>query len=174
MRYSGWSLFLLFLIALSFGGCSITTAAAAAALECDGGGGGGGKEGQDQELDIAETGQCVNAVDDDGTTTTTTSTMEEDPSCPSRALIIRCAGIHLDTNANGKLDRFELEAAIGSLPWFARGVLQILGSVDKMVRIHTKPANKKQQQTKADVSPKPLMMDIEIEPANPFNRFFNK
>ena len=57
----------------------------------------------------------------------------EDPSCPSRELIIRCAGKHLDTNGNGKLDRSELEAAIGSLPWFARGILQILGSVDKMV-----------------------------------------
>jgi hypothetical protein len=58
----------------------------------------------------------------------------EDPTCPSRDLIIRCAGKHLDTNGNGKLDRSELETAIGSLPWYARGILQILGSVDKMVR----------------------------------------
>lgn len=58
---------------------------------------------------------------------------EEDPNCPSRDLIIRCAGKHLDANQNGKLDRNELEDAIGSLPWFARGILQILGSVDKMV-----------------------------------------
>lgn len=57
----------------------------------------------------------------------------EDPNCPSRDLIIRCSGKHLDTNGNGKLDRPELEAAIGSLPWYARGILQILGSVDKMV-----------------------------------------
>jgi hypothetical protein len=68
-------------------------------------------------------GQCANP-----------DVMAEDPSCPSRELIIRCAGKHLDTNGNGKLDRLELEAAIGSLPWFARGILQILGSVDKMVR----------------------------------------
>ena len=31
-------------------------------------------------------------------------------------------------------DRVELETAIASLPWYARGILQILGSVDKMVR----------------------------------------
>ena len=58
---------------------------------------------------------------------------EEDPNCPSRELIIRCAGKHLDANKNGKLDRDELENAIDSLPWYARGILQILGSVDKMV-----------------------------------------
>ena len=59
--------------------------------------------------------------------------VEEDPNCPSRELIIRCAGKHLDANKNGKLDRDELENAIDSLPWYARGILQILGSVDKMV-----------------------------------------
>jgi len=58
---------------------------------------------------------------------------EEDPNCPSRESIIRCAGKHLDTNQNGKLDRSELESAIGLLPWYSRGILQILGSVDKMV-----------------------------------------
>eukprot|EP00539_Tryblionella_compressa_P017171 CAMPEP_0178849364 /NCGR_PEP_ID=MMETSP0746-20121128/19894_1 /TAXON_ID=913974 /ORGANISM="Nitzschia punctata, Strain CCMP561" /LENGTH=154 /DNA_ID=CAMNT_0020514547 /DNA_START=18 /DNA_END=482 /DNA_ORIENTATION=+ len=62
------------------------------------------------------------------------TTKEEDPNCPSRDLIIRCAGKHLDTNNNGKLDRSELESAIGSLPWYARGILQILGSVDKMMK----------------------------------------
>ena len=59
--------------------------------------------------------------------------VKEDPNCPSRELIIRCAGKHLDVNQNGKLDRSELEDAIHSLPWYARGILQILGSVDKMV-----------------------------------------
>ena len=59
--------------------------------------------------------------------------IEEDPNCPSRELIIRCAGKHLDVNKNGKLDRVELQNAIDSLPWYARGILQILGSVDKMV-----------------------------------------
>ncbi len=59
--------------------------------------------------------------------------VEEDPNCPSRDLIIRCAGKHLDVNQNGKLDRNELEHVIDSLPWYARGILQILGSVDKMV-----------------------------------------
>jgi hypothetical protein len=59
--------------------------------------------------------------------------VEEDPNCPSRELIIRCCGKHLDHNKNGKLDRDELQGAIDSLPWYARGILQILGSVDKMV-----------------------------------------
>jgi len=57
-----------------------------------------------------------------------------DPNCPSRDVIIRCAGKYLDTNQNGKLDRPELQGAIDSLPWYARGILQILGSVDKMMK----------------------------------------
>ena len=48
-------------------------------------------------------------------------TTEEDPSCPSRPHIIRCAGKYLDTNQNKKLERSELEAAINSLPWYSRG-----------------------------------------------------
>lgn len=59
---------------------------------------------------------------------------EEDPNCPSREYVIRCAGQYLDTNKNGKLDRSELESSIDSLPWYARGILQILGSVDKMMK----------------------------------------
>lgn len=59
---------------------------------------------------------------------------EEDPNCPSRELIIRCAGKHLDENKNGKLDRLELQGTIDSLPWYARSILQILGSVDKMMK----------------------------------------
>eukprot|EP00536_Pseudo-nitzschia_multiseries_P002259 jgi/Psemu1/294763/fgenesh1_pm.30_\ len=57
-----------------------------------------------------------------------------DPNCPSRDVIIRCAGKYLDTNENGKLDRPELQGAIDQLPWYARGILQILGSVDKMMK----------------------------------------
>jgi hypothetical protein len=77
-----------------------------------------------EECSTTEQGECLNpdAV-----------VQEEDPNCPSRDHIIRCAGKHLDSNQNGKLDRSELETAIGSLPWYARGILQILGSVDKMV-----------------------------------------
>jgi len=41
-----------------------------------------------------------------------------DPNCPDRDHIIRCAGKYLDKNKNGKLDRAELEEAIGSLPWY--------------------------------------------------------
>jgi hypothetical protein len=58
----------------------------------------------------------------------------EDPNCPSRPYIIRCAGEYLDTNKNGKLDRGELQSAIDSLPWYSRSILSILGSVDKMMQ----------------------------------------
>ena len=113
-----------------------------------------GSEGEQQcaaSSSSAETKPSSTETDTVDTTTTTTTTTttdassekeetpvqddeEEDPNCPSRALIIRCAGKHLDTNQNGKLDRDELETAITALPWYARGILQILGSVDKMVR----------------------------------------
>ena len=57
----------------------------------------------------------------------------EDPKCPSRPHIIRCAQAHLDTNKNDLLERSELENAIDSLPWYARGVLKVIGSVDKIM-----------------------------------------
>lgn len=87
-----------------------------------------------------ETGECINpgadatatdATDADASSATAPTSGEavteapvvdkEDPNCPSRGLIIRCAGQHLDTNGNGKLDRDELDTAIKSLPWYARG-----------------------------------------------------
>merc|ERR1719384_828936 len=57
----------------------------------------------------------------------------EDPSCPSRPHIIRCAGLYLDKNQNKILEREELEAAIDNLPWYSRGILKIIGSVDKIM-----------------------------------------
>ncbi|KAL7578323.1 hypothetical protein ACA910_012731 [Epithemia clementina (nom. ined.)] len=54
--------------------------------------------------------------------------------CPDREHLMRCASVYLDTNKNGKLDRSELQEAIGGLPWYARGVLSILGSLDKMMK----------------------------------------
>jgi len=84
----------------------------------------------DPEIEVAaEASPPVEAEED-----TPPVAVEEDPNCPSRELIIRCAGKHLDHNKNGKLDRDELQGAIDSLPWYARGILQILGSVDKMMR----------------------------------------
>lgn len=58
----------------------------------------------------------------------------EDPKCPSRPHIIRCAAKYLDTNKNNKLDRLELETAIDNLPWLARGVLKIIGSVNSIMK----------------------------------------
>jgi hypothetical protein len=57
-----------------------------------------------------------------------------DPKCPSREHVTLCAGQYLDKNQNGKLERAELQAAIDSLPWYGRGILNILGSVDKMMQ----------------------------------------
>lgn len=60
--------------------------------------------------------------------------VEIDPKCPDRDHLMRCARVHLDKNGNGMLDRNELQEAIDSLPWYARGILKILGSVDKMMK----------------------------------------
>jgi hypothetical protein len=46
------------------------------------------------------------------------SKVAEDPKCPSRGQIIRCAGTHLDLDKNGKLERAELQQAIDQLPWY--------------------------------------------------------
>ena len=69
-------------------------------------------------------GECTNPdVTSDATSSEVVpdDTSSEDPSCPSRPYVIRCAGEYLDTNKNGKLDRDELEAAIKKLPWYSRG-----------------------------------------------------
>jgi EF hand len=56
-----------------------------------------------------------------------------DPNCPSRSHIIKCAGKYLDTDQDGYLSRKELDTAINRLPWYGRGILQLLGSTDKMM-----------------------------------------
>ena len=72
-----------------------------------------------------ENGECLNPDAETSTTTTTTVTAaSEDPNCPSREHVIRCAGLHLDTNKNGYLERKELQDAIDRLPWYGRGKLQ--------------------------------------------------
>jgi hypothetical protein len=80
---------------------------------------------QDGE-DCATPGECANPE--------AVKMEPEDPSCPSRPHIIRCAEAHLDTNGNKKLERAELESAINGLPWLARGVLKIIGSVDQIMK----------------------------------------
>jgi hypothetical protein len=81
---------------------------------------------------VGENGECLAAE---------VNLMEEekieeeiDPNCPSRPHIIRCAAHYLDTNHNAKLERLELEDAISKLPWYQRGVLKIIGSVDKIMK----------------------------------------
>lgn len=84
--------------------------------------------GQDQECPNPEECANLDAVADDK------DAADEDPSCPSRPHIIRCAGHYLDTNKNNKLERSELQDAIDKLPWYSRGILKIIGSVDKIMK----------------------------------------
>ena len=79
-------------------------------------------------------GECDASADQCANPETVSEPEGEDPNCPSRPYVIRCAAEYLDTNKNGKLERGELQSAIDSLPWFSRGVIQILGSVDKMMK----------------------------------------
>ena len=68
------------------------------------------------------------------TTTKTTSEEEEDPACPSRPHVIRCAAKYLDTNQNGALEKSELETAMNTVPWILRSLLNIIGSVDAIMK----------------------------------------
>jgi len=114
-------------------------------------------EGEAPESDCTmENGKCVNPDIEPSVPVTT----KEDPNCPSREHVIRCAGLHLDTNKNGLLERAELQSAIDRLPWYGRGeserhfkqkgrcfksslyvltyfctigIIKILGSIDKMM-----------------------------------------
>ena len=80
---------------------------------------------------------------EESTTTTTTTTTEttsdgeeeeEDPACPSRPHVIRCAAKYLDTNQNGALEKSELETAMNTVPWILRSLLNIIGSVDAIMK----------------------------------------
>lgn len=76
-----------------------------------------------------ENGECVNPeatsvlpeVEVKEATEEVPPSTPEDPHCPSREFVIRCAGIYLDKNQNGKLEREELQSAIDKLPWYSRG-----------------------------------------------------
>jgi len=70
-------------------------------------------------------------VEEESESTTTT---EEDPSCPSRPHVIRCAAKYLDTNQNGQLEKSELETAMNAVPWILRSLLNIIGSVDAIMK----------------------------------------
>lgn len=59
--------------------------------------------------------------------------VEEDPKCPSRPHVIRCAAKYLDTNKNGALEREELESAMSDVSWIVRGLLKVIGSVDAIM-----------------------------------------
>mmetsp|Transcript_36059 Transcript_36059/g.61498 ORF Transcript_36059/g.61498 Transcript_36059/m.61498 type:complete len:195 (+) Transcript_36059:118-702(+) len=60
--------------------------------------------------------------------------VEEDPKCPSRPHIIRCAAKYLDTNQNGALEREELDKAMNGVSWILRSLLKVIGSVDSIMK----------------------------------------
>lgn len=59
---------------------------------------------------------------------------EENPKCPSRPHVVRCAAKYLDANHNGALEREELESAMGDVSWIVRGLLKVIGSVDSIMK----------------------------------------
>ena len=65
------------------------------------------------EPECATPGECANPD--------VVAAPKEDPNCPSREHVIKCAGETLDANKNRKLDREELQGAIDLLPWYSRG-----------------------------------------------------
>jgi hypothetical protein len=75
-----------------------------------------------------KSGECANVAAD------STNPEPADSNCPSRPHIIRCAGKYLDTNQNNKLERSELEDAIGNLSFLMRTVLKIIGPVDSIMK----------------------------------------
>ena len=66
--------------------------------------------------------------------TTTTTEEDDDPACPSRPHIIRCAAKYLDINQNNQLERSELESAMNAVPWILRSLLNIIGSIDAIMK----------------------------------------
>jgi hypothetical protein len=58
----------------------------------------------------------------------------EDPKCPSRPHVVRCAAKFLDANQNGALEREELESAMKNVSWIVRGLLKVIGSTDTIMK----------------------------------------
>ena len=78
----------------------------------------------------ADDNDCTPAVEE----TVVVTEEEEDPKCPSRPHIIKCAAKYLDTNNNDLLERSELDAAMGEVHWLARGLLKVIGSTDAIMK----------------------------------------
>jgi EF hand len=57
-----------------------------------------------------------------------------DPNCPNRSHIVKCAGKYLDLDQDGYLSRQELDVAMNRLPWYGRGISQLLESTEKMMQ----------------------------------------
>jgi len=86
------------------------------------------KDGDAGKECAADDASCKPAVEE------TVTEEEEDPKCPSRPHIIKCAAKYLDTNNNDLLERSELDAAMGEVHWLARGLLKVIGSTDAIMK----------------------------------------
>lgn len=78
----------------------------------------------------ADDNDCKPAVEE----TVVVTEEEENPKCPTRPHIIKCAAKYLDTNQNDLLERSELDAAMGEVHWLARGLLKVIGSTDAIMK----------------------------------------
>lgn len=58
----------------------------------------------------------------------------EDPKCPSRPHVVRCAAKFLDTDQSGALEREELDSAMKDVSWIVRGLLKVIGSTDAIMK----------------------------------------
>mmetsp|Transcript_11461 Transcript_11461/g.25175 ORF Transcript_11461/g.25175 Transcript_11461/m.25175 type:complete len:175 (+) Transcript_11461:94-618(+) len=74
------------------------------------------------------------SADDSSCITPEEEPSAEDPKCPSRPHVIRCAAKYLDTNQNGALEREELDSAMGEVSWIVRGLLKVIGSTDAIMK----------------------------------------
>lgn len=81
----------------------------------------------------ADDNTCATA-DTASSSSTNEEVVEEDPKCPSRPHVIRCAAKYLDTNQNGALEREELETAMNGVSWILRSLLKVIGSVDAIMK----------------------------------------
>mmetsp|Transcript_8820 Transcript_8820/g.18925 ORF Transcript_8820/g.18925 Transcript_8820/m.18925 type:complete len:167 (+) Transcript_8820:22-522(+) len=93
----------------------------------------------DTAISASADAQAEVKVDDEGCAHETCANPEatdeaEDPSCPSRPHVVRCAAKYLDKNQNGALERSELDSIMNEVPWLLRSLLRVIGSVDAIMK----------------------------------------
>jgi hypothetical protein len=99
------------------------------ATDDDDGGGDAGKECAADDCSSDTTATVSETTDE-------AEAEEEDPKCPSRPHVIRCAAKYLDTNHNGALEREELESVMNSVPWLLRSEYSLSFNNGSVVHVH--------------------------------------